>query len=221
MSPMPADETGAVLNAATDCYLRLGVTKTTAADIARAAGISRATLYRRHGGKESIFLAVLERESEAMALEARAYLAPFADPAERLLESMMFSISQMSKSPMHAAVFTGESAAWAARRAIRMEEIRRISERGIRMIVRVAADSDAPETGTLSDNDITGLADWIMRILMSYALVPGPGDQQPADIRRQLALWFMPAIQHYLRSETGPLPWLAGHDVTVETDTGT
>lgn len=204
MSPMPADETGAVLNAATDCYLRLGVTKTTAADIARAAGISRATLYRRHGSKESIFLAVLERESEAMALEARAYLAPFADPAERLLESMMFSISQMSKRPMHAAVFTGESAAWAARRAIQMEEIRRISERGIRMIVRVAADSDAPEAGTLSDNDITGLADWIMRILMSYALVPGPGDRQPADIRRQLALWFMPAIQHYLRSETGP-----------------
>ena len=41
-----------MLDAATSCYLRFGVDKTTAADIAKVAGISRATLYRRYGSHE-------------------------------------------------------------------------------------------------------------------------------------------------------------------------
>ena len=56
-----ADPAAAVLDAAAGCYLTLGVTKTTASDIARAAGMSRATLYRRFGSHEAIFMAVLER----------------------------------------------------------------------------------------------------------------------------------------------------------------
>src|SRR5260370_31841645 len=93
MSSRPDDQKVAVLDAAAGCYLRLGAAKTTAADIAAAAGISRATLYRRFGSHESIFLAVLERESEAMAAEVQAHLSGIDDPAERLLESMMFCLA--------------------------------------------------------------------------------------------------------------------------------
>src|ERR1700689_4299986 len=126
MSPrLSRAETDAVLDAAAGCYLRLGVTKTTAADIARAAGMSRATLYRRLGSHPARFMCVLERQSAAMAAEALAPLADVGDPAERLIESMVFSISRICDRPVHAAIFTGESAAWAAGRAIRMERPRR------------------------------------------------------------------------------------------------
>src|SRR5215469_15459815 len=124
-SRLSRDQASAVLDAAADCYLRLGVTKTTAADIASAAGISRATLYRRFSSHEVIFMAVLERESAAMAAEASAELASIADPADRLVESMVFSISRIGDRPVHAAIFSGESAAWAAGRAIRMDALRR------------------------------------------------------------------------------------------------
>jgi len=79
----PGVELDAVMDAAASCYLRFGVAKTTATDIAQAAGISRATLYRRFGTHESIFLAVLTRESAAMAVDAEVYLARFTDPLER------------------------------------------------------------------------------------------------------------------------------------------
>jgi AcrR family transcriptional regulator len=104
------------LDAAATCYLRIGVAKTTAADIAREAGVSRATLYRRYGSHESIFLAVLTRESEAMAVDARAHLGSLdvTDPAQLILEGMMFAIGQIRSRPVHAAVFGGDSAAWAA-----------------------------------------------------------------------------------------------------------
>src|SRR4051794_18079339 len=74
-----------VLDAAASCYLRFGVDKTTAVDIARGAGISRATLYRRFGSHEAIFLAVLTRESEAMMLDSERHLSHITDPAERIV----------------------------------------------------------------------------------------------------------------------------------------
>jgi AcrR family transcriptional regulator len=57
--PRPHGGLDAALDAAAACYLALGVAKTTAADIARSVGISRAALYRRYGSHEAIFLAVL------------------------------------------------------------------------------------------------------------------------------------------------------------------
>jgi AcrR family transcriptional regulator len=187
-----ADPAGAVLDAAAGCYLTLGVTKTTASDIARAAGMSRATLYRRFGSHEAIFMAVLERESAAMAAEAAAHLAGFTDPAERLIESMVFSISRICDRPVHAAIFTGESAAWAAGRAIRMDALRRIGETAIRPLLGPAIDSGALPGGAVDD-----LVDWILRVLLSYAAIPGPAQLQPGDIRRQLRAWFLPAFERY------------------------
>ncbi|HEX3981351.1 MAG TPA: TetR/AcrR family transcriptional regulator [Acidimicrobiales bacterium] len=182
------------LDAAAACYLRIGVAKTTAADIAREAGISRATLYRRYGSHESIFLAVLTRESEAMAVDARAHLESLAttltDPAERTLEGMMFAISQIRSRPVHAAVFGGDSAAWAAGQAIRLEALRRIGEAGVRPMV-----GPALADGSLSERDMEDLVDWILRILISYAAVPGDGGRGPAEIRRQLSAWFLPAFE--------------------------
>jgi len=194
------DATTAVLDAAAECYLRLGVTKTTAADIARSAGISRATLYRRYGSHESIFHAVLERESIAMAAEAAPVLARITDPAERLVESMLLSIRQIGSRPVHAAIFTGDSAAWAAGQAIRMEALGRIGETAIRPLVSHAtAGGAASATGPLSDADVADLVDWIIRILLSFASVPGPAGREPADIRRELTTWFLPAFERFLR----------------------
>jgi AcrR family transcriptional regulator len=180
------------MDAAASCYLRLGVAKTTATDIARQAGISRATLYRRYGSHEAIFLAVLTRESEVMSEDARAHLDSLSltDPGERTLEGMMFAIGQIRSRPVHAAVFGGESAAWAAGQAIRMEALRRIGEAGVRPLV-----AGALADGSLSERDVEDLVDWILRILISYAAVPGHGDRAPDEIRRQLTAWFLPAFE--------------------------
>ncbi len=184
-----------MLDAAAACYLAKGVIKTTAADIARAAGISRATLYRRFGSHEQIFLAVLERESAAIAAAAEEHLAGFTDPAERLVESMIFSLGQIASRPVHAAVFTGESAAWAAGRAFRAEALRRIGEAAIRPQLGPAVGA-----GGISEEQLADLVDWILRVLISYATIPGPGGRGPDDIRRQLTALFLPGVLGSLRA---------------------
>jgi AcrR family transcriptional regulator len=202
MQPPGTDrELDAALDAAAACYLRLGVGKTTAADIAESAGISRATLYRRYGSHEAIFLAVLTRESEAMAAAAQEHLADVADPAERILEGMMFAIAEIRSRPVHAAVFGGDSAAWAAGQAIRDEALRRIGDAGLRPLL-----APALADGTLSEESISDLVDWILRILISYAAVPGNGGRGPDEIRRQLADWFLPAFERTVAGVTTPTP---------------
>jgi len=195
--PSPVDEGEAILDAAASCYLRLGVGKTTAADIAREVGISRATLYRRHGSHEAIFLAVLTRESEEMAAAARMHLADVSDPSARILEGMLFAIGEIQRRPVHAAVFGGDSAAWAATQAIREEALRRIGDAGVRpMLAPALAD------GTLTEEAMADLSDWIMRILISFAAVPGEGGRHPDEIRRQLSTWFLPAFDHLVTNSS-------------------
>jgi AcrR family transcriptional regulator len=196
-----------VLDAAADCYLRIGVAKTTAAEIARAAGISRATLYRRYPGNEAIFLAVLTRESEEMAADAGAHLAGIDDPSERVLEGMMFAIGEIRRRPVHAAAFGGDGVAWAARRAIGEDALRRIAAAGVRPLV-----APAVADGILSDEAMGDLVDWILRVLISYAAVPGDGGRSAADVRRQLATWFLPAFGPLLGATDDPGPHGPGHD---------
>jgi AcrR family transcriptional regulator len=186
------------LNAAAACYLRVGVAKTTAADIAREVGYSRATLYRRFGSHETIFLAVLTRESEAMAAEAREHLAGFDDPAAQVIEGMLFSIGQIRSRPVHAAVFGSGSAAWAAGQAIQGEVLRRIGDAGVRPLL-----APALADGSLSEDDVADLVDWILRILISFAAVPGDGGRSPEEIRRQLTSWFLPAFASLVQDRPG------------------
>ncbi|HEY2565136.1 MAG TPA: TetR/AcrR family transcriptional regulator [Acidimicrobiales bacterium] len=185
----PGVDLDAVLDAATSCYLRFGVAKTTAADLAQGVGVSRATLYRRFGSHEAIFLAVLARESTAMAVDAELHLADVEDPGERILEGMMFAIEEIRHRPVHAAVFGGDSAAWAATQAIHVEALRHIGEAGVRPLL-----ASSLADGSVSDQDMSDLIDWILRVLISYAAVPGDGGRQPEEIRRQLETWFLPAF---------------------------
>ena len=187
-------EREATLDAAAACYLRLGVARTTATDIAREAGFSRATLYRRFGSHEAIFLAVLTRESEAMAAEAREHLAAFDDPGEQVIEGMVFSIGQIRSRPVHAAVFGSDSAAWAAGQAFPVEALRLIGDAGVRPLLEPAL-----AAGTLSEDDVSDLVDWILRVLISFAAVPGDGGRGPVEIRRQLTSWFLPAFAALVR----------------------
>ena len=190
---LPKPELDAVLDAAAACYLRYGVEKTTAADIAKGAGISRATLYRRHGSHEAIFLAVLVRESEEMAADAEVHLASITDPAERLVEGMLYAMGEIRRRPVHASVFTTDSAGWAATQALRDRALHHLGEAGIRPLLASAGDAEVIPATTVDD-----LVDWMIRILISYAVTPGPADLTQDDIRRQLESLFLPAVEQLL-----------------------
>lgn len=74
-----------VIEAVLDCVARWGLAKTTADDIARAVGVSRATLYRAFpGGKDVMFDAAVQRETRRFFAIVSDQLAA-ADDLEALL----------------------------------------------------------------------------------------------------------------------------------------
>ncbi|MBX6766478.1 MAG: TetR/AcrR family transcriptional regulator, partial [Actinomadura rubrobrunea] len=78
----------AVLDAARDCVLAVGVRRTTLTDIARRAGVSRMTLYRRWPDVRTIVGDLMTREWIAVA--AAAQPPDDGRPVrERLVESLV------------------------------------------------------------------------------------------------------------------------------------
>ena len=73
-----------IVDAAQDCFALAGVRATTIDDIATAAGVSRATVYRRVGGRDQVVLAVLVRVTDRHLVRLRPRLVAQPDAASAL-----------------------------------------------------------------------------------------------------------------------------------------
>src|SRR5881392_3083314 len=69
-APRPDDDL--LLGAARDCVLAVGLRRTTLTDVARRAGVSRMTMYRRWPDMRSLVADLMTREWSALALDAAA-----------------------------------------------------------------------------------------------------------------------------------------------------
>jgi AcrR family transcriptional regulator len=76
-----------ILEAARSLFAERGVGEVTLEEVARAAGVGKATLFRRFGDRGALFLALLdehERELQDAVLRGEAPLGPGAPARERL-----------------------------------------------------------------------------------------------------------------------------------------
>src|SRR3954452_2662933 len=93
---------GVVLDAARDCILAVGVRRTTLTEIARRAGVSRMTLYRRWPDVRSLVGDLMTRECLAVALDASATVRdPAAHPTlEALVETLVDGVRAVRAHPL-------------------------------------------------------------------------------------------------------------------------
>jgi AcrR family transcriptional regulator len=86
-TPEPADEVvERILAAAEAEFERVGLKKAAMGRVAEAAGVGRATLYRRFPDKAALVNAVLQRHLAESLARVEALMAGIADPEERLVE---------------------------------------------------------------------------------------------------------------------------------------
>jgi AcrR family transcriptional regulator len=86
----------ALLDAAKRCVLVVGVRRTTLAEIARAAQVSRMTLYRRFPDVRSVLAALMTREFSALLRRASAQGMGLPTARERLVVSAAAAIGALS-----------------------------------------------------------------------------------------------------------------------------
>lgn len=81
-----------VIDAALRQFELFGLARTTMDDIARRAGVSRVTIYRRFAGKDALVEAVLMRELRRFLADLDEAIAPLATAEEKLVEGFVFTL---------------------------------------------------------------------------------------------------------------------------------
>jgi AcrR family transcriptional regulator len=98
MSHRPADHP--LLDAARDCVLAVGVRRTTLTDVARRAGVSRMTVYRRFPDVTALLQALMTREFARVLADAEAGATEGATERERLRLLLPAGVERLCAHPL-------------------------------------------------------------------------------------------------------------------------
>jgi AcrR family transcriptional regulator len=95
------DKTGErILDAAMAAMLNFGVRRTSVEAIARQAGFSHMTVYRRWPRKQDLYMAVLTREAQQLFARVDDEIAELADPEEQLIAGFTTIFSYFHTHPL-------------------------------------------------------------------------------------------------------------------------
>ncbi len=179
-----------LIDAAEASLLSRGLAGTTMEEVARAAQVSRMTLYRHFPNKEELFLAVLLRDGERIVTKLRKHLARVEEVDTWIVEGMLFCIRELPKRPIHQMLFAPEAAGLTAAFTLSSKQLFGIGEAFVRPILEPAR-----AQGLLRDElDTQDILEWIIRIVLSYLTVPGPKRRSQQATRELLRACFLPGI---------------------------
>jgi AcrR family transcriptional regulator len=89
-----------ILDAARESVLQVGVRRTTATEVARRAGVSRMTLYRRFGDVEQLLVALLTREIGALLADLAGQTDGLGNGRQRLVELALRGVDRLAADPL-------------------------------------------------------------------------------------------------------------------------
>lgn len=90
-----------LLAATRECVMDVGFKRTTLADVARRAGVSRMTVYRQYGDLQTIVNKLLECELLALIDEARTAVSRLPTARQRLVEAGVRVVEGLAHHPLY------------------------------------------------------------------------------------------------------------------------
>lgn len=188
----PVTASDRIVDATLRCVARWGISKTTIDDIAREAGVGRATLYRLFpGGRDAVFDAVLTTETARFG-DCMAFLAASADSLEDLLVA---GIKQAATSLQdHAALqflLAHEPETLLPALAFhRMDGL-------LGVVGSIVGPHLAPWLPIdTSPEGSARAAEWVARIVLSYLCAPSPyvDFDDPGSVRQLVRTYMLPGL---------------------------
>ncbi|MGP4024081.1 TetR/AcrR family transcriptional regulator [Actinomadura sp. 3N407] len=176
-----------IIDATARCLDRHGVAKTTLSDVANELGVTRQTVYRHFDRISDIIGEVAAQGAESFVDQLVAHLQGITDPAEAVVEGMVFCVRTIPAEPRLSLLLqVGDSGAF-GRGATTGDTI----AYGAQMLRRYPVDWEAAGVG---EDDLNGLAEIIMRLLASLLQHPSDPPQEDAQLRALLNRWLAPAL---------------------------
>lgn len=168
-----------ILDAAAAMFVEHGVSAVDMADVARAAGCSRGTLYRYFENRDALRYAFAHREAQRLVKEASEAVEDITDPGERLVAVITHLVAEVRRTPHLAAWFAATDAGISAAMVNSSEVIESIA-----VSFFPVDPSDPPAEGVLQ------LARWSTRVALSLLMTPG---RDPDEERSLLEQFLAPA----------------------------
>lgn len=167
-----------ILDAADELFTRHEAADVGMHEIARAAGCSRATVYRYFENRDALHTAYVHRETHRVFRELGERIAAVDDPRERLTEGVVASLRSVRESPALSSWFAATQRPIGGEMAERSEVIKALTEAFLQSL-GVAAD------------DVERRARWLVRTMISLLVFPGHDD---TDERAMLAEFVVPMV---------------------------
>lgn len=180
--------TVAILDAAERVFTQYGVRRANVEDVARAAGVSRSTLYRAYPTKEALVNAVLDRETTEFFDQLEAFASGLA-PREAVVECFVAGLALTREIPLMARLVETEP-----------EIITGVGGEANSSVVLGSADRVAQTLrrsgATMPEDELRVVAELMLRLSYTYMLNPhGAVDMtDPAQVRAFAERYLAPLI---------------------------
>lgn len=187
MLSTPPDATLArLLDAARSCVAQVGVGKTTLDDVARAAGVSRATLYRHLPGKQALLLALLHREVERLAATIELRIGEPETLSEAITGLLVITADELARHDAAQFVLTHESDL----------VLPFLIFDGADGVLAAATAIAAPHLEPFCGVDAGRAGEWVARLLLSALVSPStsPDLRDPVAVRAMVDAFVVPGL---------------------------
>ncbi len=167
-----------ILDAAGALFAERGVATVGMAEVAAAAGCSRATLYRYFENRDALRTAFVHRAARRIGASVLRDVGSVGDPAKRLVAIVTTSLRLVRGEPTLMAWFEASDAGATVQLAQSSEVIGALVE----SVLLAEGDAGA---------DVRRRAQWIVRVVVSLLAVPGA---DPAEERAMIEDFVVPVV---------------------------
>ncbi len=178
-----------IVDATVACLARQGLTKTTLEDVAAAAGLSRATVYRVFpGGRDAIFAATVDTELARVFSELAVAMGEASDLEGVLVAGIVGAARRLREHAAIGFLLAHEPGVLLSQLCFdRMERV-----------LAVASTLAAPFLARwLEPDQAARAAEWAARIVLSYLAAPGQGTVEVTDrddVARLVGRFVLPGV---------------------------
>ncbi|MBF6519199.1 TetR/AcrR family transcriptional regulator [Nocardia farcinica] len=197
-SPPDSDEeaTRRIVATAVDLIARTGA-EISIADVAESLGVIRQTVYRYFPSAEALMKAAAIASVDGFLDRLAAHVAGLGDPVEAMTEGVVFTLTEVRRTPHLGILITG-SYANVHSDGITSEEAKAF---GLTMIRRFDVDW---ERYGYDDESLPELVEYILRTMQSFFVSPGHPPRTEDELRRYLRRWMGSAIIAQTRQPAAP-----------------
>jgi AcrR family transcriptional regulator len=188
--PEADDQTSVrIADAALRQFELFGLARSTIDDIARRAGVSRVTVYRRFPSKEALVDAVILRELRGFLVDLQNAIGSFATPEEKMAEGFVFTLESASRHPLLQRLLESEPEVVLPHLTVQGSAF--IAAAREFLAAGIARELDDERGG----EELLVAADIVVRLILSFLLSPSQAiDLDDPGAAREFALRYLAPI---------------------------